>query len=85
MTMIPKYIKTKVVDWLFEKPLAISISLMLNIVLFFVVFKMDSEMKAQQIRQDARTERLEDRMFELQNSIIKDNTKELHEFNIKTK
>ena len=74
MTMIPKNIKTKMVDWLFEKPLAISLSLAFNVALYMGIKVLWT-----------KTEKLETQMFELQNSVIKENTKAFHEFNLKNK
>ena len=72
--MTTENLKQQALRWLFEKPLPIVISLVMNIVLAYTINKLWENQQ-----------QLQGQMYELQNSVIKENTKAFIEFNLKNK
>lgn len=72
--MTNETIKVQALRWLFEKPLPIVISLVMNIVLAYTINKLWENQQ-----------QLQSQMFELQNTVIKENTKAFIEFNYKNR
>lgn len=84
MSTIPEKMKVKILDYFFEKPLAITISMVLNVVLIIgiqVLWGYINKLNEKQDLMAQKQDRLEDKIFDLQHEV---NTKimgELHEFN----